>query len=155
VHRMPGPIRRWIAIPRMRDRSYPVLLDTDGEATAGLPSAEGEGHLDPARGPEGRRGAPSRNDRRGGRAARRRGAPGGLGCLWRPGEPFWRPRRLRRQLRLPCRNRCPGWRAVRLADTELLGGVASVKPESPPAPKPRARCHFLARMGARQGRACR
>ena len=42
VHRMPGPIRRWIAIPRMRDRSYPVLLDTDGEATASLPSAEGK-----------------------------------------------------------------------------------------------------------------
>jgi hypothetical protein len=42
VHRMPGPIRRWIAIPRMRDRSYPVLLDTDGEATASLPSEEGK-----------------------------------------------------------------------------------------------------------------
>jgi hypothetical protein len=42
VHRMPAPIRRWIAIPRMRDRSYPVLLDTDGEATASLPSAEGK-----------------------------------------------------------------------------------------------------------------
>jgi hypothetical protein len=42
VHRMPGPIRRWIAIPRMRDRSYPVLLDTEGEATASLPSEEGK-----------------------------------------------------------------------------------------------------------------
>lgn len=42
VHRMPGPIRRWIAIPRMRDRGYPVLLDTEGEATASFPSTEGE-----------------------------------------------------------------------------------------------------------------
>lgn len=42
VHRMPGPIRRWIAIPRMRDRGYPVLLDTEGDVTASLPSGEGK-----------------------------------------------------------------------------------------------------------------
>jgi hypothetical protein len=42
VSRMPGPIRRWIAIPRMRDRGYPVLLDTEGDVTASLPSAEGK-----------------------------------------------------------------------------------------------------------------
>jgi hypothetical protein len=41
VHRMPGPIRRFIALPRMRERPYPVLLDTEGKATAALPSAEG------------------------------------------------------------------------------------------------------------------
>jgi len=41
VHRMPGPIRRWIAIPRMRDRGYPVLLDQEGDATADLPGEEG------------------------------------------------------------------------------------------------------------------
>lgn len=42
VSRMPGPIRRWIAIPRMRDRGYPVLLDAEGDVTASLPSAEGK-----------------------------------------------------------------------------------------------------------------
>lgn len=41
VHRMPGPIRRWIAIPRMRDRGYPVLLDQEGDVTADFPGEEG------------------------------------------------------------------------------------------------------------------
>jgi hypothetical protein len=41
VHAMPGPIRRFIAIPRMRERPYPVLLDTDGAPTADLPSQKG------------------------------------------------------------------------------------------------------------------
>jgi hypothetical protein len=29
VHRVPGVIRRIVAIPRMRTRPYPVLLDTE------------------------------------------------------------------------------------------------------------------------------
>jgi hypothetical protein len=41
VHRMPAPIRRLIALPRMRERPYRVLLDTDGTPTALLPSEEG------------------------------------------------------------------------------------------------------------------
>jgi len=40
IHRMPGLIARFIAIPRMRDRPYPVLLDRDGTATARLPDVE-------------------------------------------------------------------------------------------------------------------
>jgi hypothetical protein len=39
VSRMPGLIRAAIAKPRMRRRSYPVLLDEAGTATASLPSA--------------------------------------------------------------------------------------------------------------------
>lgn len=42
VHRMPGPIRRFIAIPRMRERPYSVLLDVDGAPSAPLPSEEGK-----------------------------------------------------------------------------------------------------------------
>ncbi len=42
IHRMPGLVARFIAIPRMRDRPYPVLLDRDGSATARLPDAEGQ-----------------------------------------------------------------------------------------------------------------
>jgi hypothetical protein len=38
---MPGPIRAVIAMPRMRRRPYPVLVDETGEPTASLPSAEG------------------------------------------------------------------------------------------------------------------
>lgn len=38
---MPGLIARIFAIPAMRDRPYPMLLDRDGETTARLPSAEG------------------------------------------------------------------------------------------------------------------
>lgn len=42
VHRMPGPIRRLISLPRMRERPYRVLLDTDGGPTSVLPSEEGK-----------------------------------------------------------------------------------------------------------------
>ncbi len=42
IHRMPGLVARFIAIPRMRDRPYPVLLDRDGKATARLPDVEGQ-----------------------------------------------------------------------------------------------------------------
>jgi hypothetical protein len=42
VSRMPGLVRRVIAIPRMRGRPYPVLLDQEGATTASLPSAEGK-----------------------------------------------------------------------------------------------------------------
>jgi len=42
VHGMPGLIRRMIAIPRMRKRGYPVLLDTAGEATAAFPAQAGK-----------------------------------------------------------------------------------------------------------------
>jgi hypothetical protein len=41
VSRMPGIVRSLFAIPRMRGRPYPVLLDTTGEATAALPSEPG------------------------------------------------------------------------------------------------------------------
>jgi hypothetical protein len=42
VSRMPGLVRRVIAIPRMRGRPYPVLLDQAGTTTARLPSEEGK-----------------------------------------------------------------------------------------------------------------
>ena len=42
VHRMPAPIRRFISLPRMRERPYRVLLDTDGAPTAALPSEAGK-----------------------------------------------------------------------------------------------------------------
>lgn len=42
VHGMPALIRRFVAIPRMRERPYRVLLDTDGAPTAGLPSEDGK-----------------------------------------------------------------------------------------------------------------
>jgi hypothetical protein len=42
VHAMPGLIRRVIAIPRMRERPYRVLLDTEGGPTSGLPAEEGK-----------------------------------------------------------------------------------------------------------------
>lgn len=41
VSRMPGLVRRLIALPRMRARPYPVLLDEQGEPTARFPSQEG------------------------------------------------------------------------------------------------------------------
>ncbi len=41
VSRMPAIVRSLFALPRMRGRPYPVLLDTSGEVTAGLPSREG------------------------------------------------------------------------------------------------------------------
>lgn len=42
VHGMPSLVRRFIAIPRMRERPYRVLLDTEGAATASLPVEEGK-----------------------------------------------------------------------------------------------------------------
>jgi hypothetical protein len=41
ISRMPGLVARLFAIPRMRGRAYPVLLDRDGSVTARLPTAEG------------------------------------------------------------------------------------------------------------------
>jgi len=41
VSRMPGLVRSLIALPRMRGRPYPVLLDEQGTATAALPAQEG------------------------------------------------------------------------------------------------------------------
>lgn len=41
VSRMPGFVRRFIAGPRMRKRPYRMMLDTEGEATAALPTREG------------------------------------------------------------------------------------------------------------------
>jgi hypothetical protein len=41
VSGMPGLVRRLFAVPRMRGRPYPVLLDTTGEATAALPAEPG------------------------------------------------------------------------------------------------------------------
>jgi hypothetical protein len=42
VSRMPGLIRRLFAIPRMRERGYPVLLDVEGTPTARLPAEAGK-----------------------------------------------------------------------------------------------------------------
>lgn len=42
---MPGLIARMFAIPAMRDRPYPMLLDRDGTTTARLPDAEGQATL--------------------------------------------------------------------------------------------------------------
>jgi len=41
VSGMPGIVRRLFALPRMRSRPYPVLLDTTGDVTRSLPSEEG------------------------------------------------------------------------------------------------------------------
>ena len=40
VSRMPGAIRSLFAMPSLRRRPYPILLDTDGSATADFPSEE-------------------------------------------------------------------------------------------------------------------
>jgi len=46
IHRMPGLVARLFAIPKMRERAYPMLLDRDGEATRDWPaSAEGRALL--------------------------------------------------------------------------------------------------------------
>jgi hypothetical protein len=45
VSRMPGLVRRLFALPRLRRRGYPVLLDEDGSLTKDFPSAEGKGTL--------------------------------------------------------------------------------------------------------------
>lgn len=42
VHGMPALIRRFIAIPRMRERPYRVLLDVEGAPSAALPAEEGK-----------------------------------------------------------------------------------------------------------------
>jgi hypothetical protein len=42
VHAMPGLVRRFIALPRMRERPYRVLLDLDGGPTARLPAEAGK-----------------------------------------------------------------------------------------------------------------
>ena len=38
---MPGLVRRLIALPRMRKRPYPMLLDVEGNVTADFPGEEG------------------------------------------------------------------------------------------------------------------
>jgi hypothetical protein len=40
ISRMPGLIARLFAIPRLRGRGYPVLLDREGTVTARLPTAD-------------------------------------------------------------------------------------------------------------------
>jgi hypothetical protein len=40
ISRMPGLVARLFAIPRLRGRGYPVLLDRDGAVTARLPTAD-------------------------------------------------------------------------------------------------------------------
>ena len=45
IHGMPALIARMFAIPSMRKRPYPMLLDRDGEATARFPSEEGKATL--------------------------------------------------------------------------------------------------------------
>jgi hypothetical protein len=42
VHGMPGLVRRLFALPRMRERPYRVLLDTEGAPTAALPAEPGK-----------------------------------------------------------------------------------------------------------------
>ncbi len=41
VSGMPGFIRNLIAIPRLKDRPYPMLLDTSGEIVSRLPTRNG------------------------------------------------------------------------------------------------------------------
>lgn len=42
VSRMPAFVRRMFALPRLRERPYPVLLDTEGTKTARLPGQAGK-----------------------------------------------------------------------------------------------------------------
>ena len=42
VHGMPSLIRRFVALPRMRERPYRVLLDEEGAPSAVLPSEAGK-----------------------------------------------------------------------------------------------------------------
>lgn len=42
VSGMPSVIRRMFALPKMRKRAYPMLLDTDGDATARYPARPGQ-----------------------------------------------------------------------------------------------------------------
>lgn len=41
ISEMPGLIARMVAIPKMRDRPYPMLLDRDGHFTASFPAQPG------------------------------------------------------------------------------------------------------------------
>jgi hypothetical protein len=45
ISRMPKMIAKMFALPSMRKRPYPMLLDRDGTTTARLPSAEGRATL--------------------------------------------------------------------------------------------------------------
>jgi hypothetical protein len=45
VSRMPGVIRGLFAMPSLRRRGYPILIDADGSRTADFPSAEKRGTL--------------------------------------------------------------------------------------------------------------
>lgn len=45
ISRMPGMIAKLFALPSMRKRPYPMLLDRDGVTTARLPSAESRATL--------------------------------------------------------------------------------------------------------------
>jgi hypothetical protein len=45
ISRMPGLVTRLFALPSMRRRPYPMLLDRDGATTARLPDAEGQATL--------------------------------------------------------------------------------------------------------------
>ena len=45
LHGMPRLVARLFAIPSMRRRPYPMLLDRDGQATASLPTREGAATL--------------------------------------------------------------------------------------------------------------
>lgn len=45
VHRMPAIVTRLFALPSLRERPYPMLLDREGPATAPLPDAEGRATL--------------------------------------------------------------------------------------------------------------
>jgi len=42
VSGMPGMIRRMFALPKMRQRAYPMLLDVDGATTARFPARPGQ-----------------------------------------------------------------------------------------------------------------
>jgi len=37
---MPGLIRQYLAVPKLKERTYPMLIDTSGEFSAHLPSRE-------------------------------------------------------------------------------------------------------------------
>lgn len=45
INGMPGLVARLFALPKMRKRGYPMLLDREGEVTARLPDREGSGTL--------------------------------------------------------------------------------------------------------------
>jgi hypothetical protein len=45
ISAMPRLVARFFAIPRLRKRAYPMLLDRDGAATAQLPGADGKATL--------------------------------------------------------------------------------------------------------------